>query len=224
MKKSLMMTAIVLLTQVNSVFAGGSTAIEVSRRVDPILSKARTNMDELSQKIKNATDKGAVGRELLKIEAVRRDILALASKSGLPNTVENVVAAMPHALKSLGFIDVVREEISVDATIASTPKGKLASALKSVISRMSDKLGLDSAKESAAMDNLFDNAAGLAESLTPFLKDINSRMENGRTFKEAFNDSAEVLRKKYNEANTDKVNSLEEFIEMLKRCLGKFPA
>lgn len=224
MKKSLLITAIVLLTQANSAFAAGSSGYtlgKINQRETQILAPAKTSLDALSKEIKEASDKdkATVGRRLLSIPSVKAGIQSLATNLGLPQTMTNVVSVMPHSLRSMLFIEVTREQTATDPKIAQSPKGKLADALHSVFSKMSDKIGLNSAKEVEALNNLFENAPGLGETLLPFLESLSMEFDRGSDLKKAMTNSAEPLRQKYNAKNKDKAPvKIEDFIEMLKKC------
>jgi hypothetical protein len=220
MKKSLLITAIVLLTQANSAFAAGKggTILEINKRATRILDGSTENLDTLTKEMRDADSvekKMAIGKKLLNNIEVSKKIGALGSTLGL-TSIRDVVVAMPQALRSLLFIQLTREQIVNDSSIEQTPKGRLSAQLHGIFSKI--RIGLKPTKEAEAMNNLLENAPGMVDALLPFVEGLNRELETGVDFSTAFTRTAETLLKKYNAKNTDKRVDIKEFIEMLKKC------
>lgn len=220
MKLAMIVSSFVLLGQVNVCLAKRVTMMDLDAPTRRLTQGSTRSLDEVKKAIEDTEGKTNAGRELVGL--IRDSLRGIAVKLKM-NQVESAVASMPYIVKILAYID--RVEILKQSREAEPQDISFSDLLKAVINKLPSKLASDAYLETMAMNHLFDNAVGLREELTPFLTKIDAKMESGQPFKQAFRESAKELMEKYNEKNPKKkVNKLDDFIEMLKRCTGNMPA
>ncbi|MBL7669158.1 MAG: hypothetical protein JNM39_01615 [Bdellovibrionaceae bacterium] len=217
MKLKVIVSTVLLLGQVNVCLAVTArvTGIDVNKTVTRFLQNAPgKDLDTIAKEI--ASGKKSAGQDL--VNALGPSLPGHAKRLGLTN-IEPVVAAMPRTIKVLAFMGIVSGKNATQS--ADQADIAFSNLLRGFIDKLSSKMTTDAGSELMALDNLFDNVDGLREELTPFLKDINGRMESGKSYKVSFRESAHELMEKYNQRNPkNKISSLDEYIKKIKECMG----
>ena len=220
MKLAMIVSTVVLLGQINVCLAKRVSVAEVDTQTSRMMKDSNRSLDEVKKAIEEGQGKATAGRELVGV--IRNSLRGIAEKLRM-NQVESAVASMPYVVKILAYIDKV--ETLKKSGEAESQDISYSDLLKAVVNKLPTRLTADANTETMAMNNLFDNAVGLREDLAPFLSKIDAKMEAGRSFKQAFRESAQELMDKYNKRNpNNKVSSLEEFIKKIKECQGKMPS
>lgn len=185
MKKSLLIGAVLLLTQ-SQVFAAVSSS-SVEKVKQSILSRIPEGLT-LDQAVLDSGKNKTVAVQKI-IKAARPSLERTSDANGITRSVIKAAEKMPHIISAMSFIEAARVE-------GNAKDRNFADVLKSVLNNLGpENLPNDSSNASVkALNNLLEKAGGLGDKAEPILKAIASELEAGSNVEQAMRKSVAKLK------------------------------